>query len=201
MKGKIISWAAVLLLLLWGALIALSKDERLNTAEVNSTSVETVNEYNWRVGKKFSYFHYVHNVDKDTVLTFAFITGDRSVKITSFKVFSSSSLVTWSWFPNATMDDGTGAEIQVLPLNSTVLSKSGTSLFLDPDNVNFGTALFASIDIVGVEVKPLKYKLEDFIISEGLAINQNSLNILRITNRHEIIENTNIGIKIIFTVM
>ncbi len=100
-------------------------------ARLFSTSVETNDEYNWRVGKKFALYH----LDFNTVVVgsrfLVLKVGAKSVAIDKIEIKGNSAWLKWSWYTGDLTVSG-GTEINELPMNPNVDSSSGAKLYLNP---------------------------------------------------------------------
>lgn len=164
---------------------------------------ETKEEIEWRTGKKFLQHYHNNFVAASQIIDIAFVVGKNNVKIDEVKIFGSTSQVKWSYYTNCKIVEDASKKIEEIRLNQNVLSKSDTSLYINPVVVDYGNVVFDSIYSIGFQANDFIHKLDEKILTgHKFALSSEEVNILRIFNQYQIPGAlTSIGINIFLTLM
>lgn len=169
--------------------------------EQKATSVETVDQQNWRLGKKGSIFYYGHNIGPTGSFDIVIFTKNKNIMLESIEISGSSGFLTFWWHSNPTVTYGTGERIQEIKSNETVDFDLGVEFYLNPTVIDYGSSTFDGIDVPGYVANTSFYDMKSKVLDNNMAIKSNSIHILKFQNKHLNANNVNIGIRIIFTVM
>lgn len=148
-----------------------------------STSVETVDQHNWRVGKKFSFYYIEKAAGTGKGVDVVLSVGKYDIAIDKIVIKGSSSIVAYQWFTGATVDRDSGDSVYEIPLNELVESSSDVRLLIDP-TVTAGAwvAVLDTINIFGMVASFNRTRMDENVITRKIAFKAYSTNMLKIVN-------------------
>lgn len=161
------------------------------------TTIETMDEANWRLGNNFTYFYAGKSIQPEQIIHLAICAGNDNIVLNKIEFTGDTSLITYTWYANSNVTVPSGTPIIEIPLNEIVNSSSGSQLLLNPTISDVGTQVVnGDIDAIGMIAARSRMRLQKTILTKNLTIPKNTNHIIKIRNRDPEQKNINVMINL-----